>query len=200
MKGLFSSLVLFYLVHIPFHPNNTFPWIIKLYRDDIKEILGQLVASAFNLWALIFGFEARGESTLFLGVPASIFGLVIFGLSAIYLFWQLRKKENPKGFLLAAALIAFSGFLFLTRVHERYFYPVLLFLSPLSGFDKKIKRVFFILAGIHLINLYHFWWVPRINTLITFFSSRLIENLLTISNMVVFIWLLVIFRREYTKT
>ena len=201
VKAALISLTFFYLVHVPFHPDGTAAWILKLYRDDVlREVLGYLVANAFNFWGFIFGFEPKPDSTLLLGIPGAIWGYSIFASFTAYLLLRLKKKITPRNLLLAAALLSFAGFLFLTRVHERYFYLTLLFLAPLVGVEKKLKNAFWVLSGIHLANLYHFWWVPRIDFLVAVLSTKIVERSLILFNFAVFFWLLKTFRKEHAKT
>lgn len=215
LKGVILSLVLFYLVHLPYKPTVTLSWILNLYRYGIREVLGYLVANAFNFWAFIFGFEPRLDNIEMLGISAYKWGLIIFGGFVIYFLYKLPRAKDPrysrslnkikrvkdaKIYLSAAALLTFSGFLFLTRIHERYFYLTLLTLAPLLGLDERIKKVFIILSGVHLVNLYHFWWIPRIDFLVKFFSVRVVEQFLTLTNFSVFFYLVKLFKKNYAKT
>lgn len=197
--ALIISAILFYLSHIPFHPQDTAFWIVKLYRDDIREILGYLTANAFNFWGLIFGFAPRPDSTLFLGIPAYFWSFGFFGFFILYFFKSINRKSKAQAYLFGTALLVFAAFLFLTRMHERYFYLTIPFLATLVGLDRNIQKAFWLVSGVHFINLYHFWWVPPVDGLINFFSSRQIEQALIVINMAVFIWLFNIFRREYAK-
>jgi hypothetical protein len=80
-------------------------------------------------------------------------------------------------------------------MHERYFYTPAVFLAILSGLNKKILYLFIILSGIHLINLYHFWWSPKIPLLISLFSNLVVIRVLIFLNMAIFAKLL----RDYHK-
>lgn len=200
IKSALIILPLFYLVHLPFNTSLTPVWIINLYKNDVlREVLGYFVANSFNFWGLLFGFEPLPDSTLLLGIPGRIWGYSIFLSFAIYILLRLWRKITSPNILFAAALLSFAGFLFLTRVHERYFYLTLIFLAPLAGLEKKFKYPFWILSGIHLINLYHFWWTPRIDFLVNFFSLRAVEQSLILFNIGTFVWLFTAFRKEYAK-
>lgn len=200
IKTAFIAIPLFYLIHIPFNTSLTPAWIINLYKNNVlREVLGYFVANAFNFWGLLFGFEPKLDSSLIVGIPGRTWGYFIFTAFAGYFVWKLRSKISQSNILLATALLSFAGFLFLTRVHERYFYLTLLFLAPLAGFRKNIKNVFWLLSGIHLVNLYHFWWVPRIDFLVNFFSSRIVEQSLILINIGAFVWLFRTFQKDYAK-
>lgn len=201
-KSLFHALLanalFFYAVHIPFQ-ENTLTFIAHLYRYDIREYLGYLVANAFNFWALIFGFEPRSYDFGFLGLPAYLWGFLLVGLFTIYFLLRLNEGILPKKVFLSSALLSFAGFLFLARIHERYFYFTLLFLAPLVAFDRRVKHAFWALSAIHLLNLYHFWWVPRIEVLIELLSTRIVEQVIIVVNIGVFFWLLRLFHAKYAK-
>lgn len=199
LYGAFIALFIFFLTHVPFEPTETFSFILNLYRYQIREILSYLVANAFNLWSLVYGFEPRPETILFLGVPANIVGFAIYVLVLFLLIKRLNKESEIKPILLSLVILSLASFFFLTRMHERYFYLVLLFLAPLVGLDKNLKKVFIILSTVHLINLYHYWWVPNIDILVKIFSNSYIEKLLSITNFVIFLLLFKMLRKGHEK-
>lgn len=179
-------------LYFPFHPQNLLAWIITFYRRSLGGELSYITANSFNFWALVFGFKNVPEETLFLGLRAFVFGnglfLYILALSIGYLYIE-RKKINFKVLLITASFISFSAFMFLPRMHERYFYPVLILLLPIVGIDKKIRFVFLALSIIHLINLYHYFWVPKVDFLINLFSNSFVEKVIIILNIALFFFL-----------
>lgn len=194
-KTLFAFLITVFLLlalYFPFHPQNLMPWMIKFVSHSVGGELNYLVANAFNLWALIFGFDNKPDTALFLGIPIYILGNLIFLLISLVCVVTIivrRKKIDIKNILLLCSFNAFTGFMFLPRIHERYFYPVLLLLLPLTGLDKKIRYLTIILSIIHFLNLYHFFWVPKVDLLISFFSNFFVEKILIILNMICFLYL-----------
>lgn len=189
------------LIYLPFHPDNLVPWIINFYSKSLGGELNYIVANAFNFWGLVHGFNEVVETTPFLGLPSHLVGYFIYTLVAVlavYLIWSRTKLSTPKA-LFIALLFSFFAFLVLPRIHERYFYPALLLLVPLAGIDKKLRWPFFLLSGIHLVNLYHFWWVPRVEIVVEILSNRLVEQLLILFNIGVFIWLVLLFKKNYAQ-
>ena len=175
------------ILYLPFHPVNLLNWILLFYKRSLGGELGYMVANAFNFWALIFGFDNRPDTSLFLGISANIVGysaFAIIGIVVLYLF--LKNKLDIKFTLLAAVVISFAAFIFLPRMHDRYFYLTLVMLVPLAAVDKKLRNVFWAASTIHLINLYHFWWVPRIGFLMDVFSNNLVEKTLIAMNIMLF--------------
>lgn len=198
--GLLYSIFVVLVLYFPFHPENLISWIISFYSRSLNGVLGYTVANAFNLWALVFGFDNRPDSSLFLGIPANIFGYIIFTLIIVSIaFLLFRKKEKTNLILLAAAIVSFSAFLFLTRMHERYFYPSLVFMIPLAAFDKRVRRLFWISSSVHLVNLYHFWWMPKVYFLIALLSSHFVEKTIILLNIFTFLYLIYIFGKDYAK-
>jgi hypothetical protein len=196
LKGVLLTALFFYIVHLPFSSDNTLSWIYELYRCRVREILGYLVANAFNFWSFIFGFEPRSDRIPFLGLSAHIWGIGTYVVVMFYLLINLIKNKQIKRFLLAATIISFVGFFFLPRIHERYFYFVLIFLAPLVGMERKFRKIFFLTSTVFFLNLYHYWWVPRIDLVIKILSTRTIEQGLTIINFMALIWLINDFRKN----
>jgi Gpi18-like mannosyltransferase len=188
------TLVLYY----PFHPDNTLFWISDFYLNSLGGELDYIVANSFNFWGLVFGFDNVSARTLFLGLPASTLGYLAFFISSLVLlrFWK-QKIFNVKIMLMLSALIAFSAFLFLPMMHERYFYPVLLLLTPTAALYRQERVSYYMLSLIHLLNLYHFWWVPRIEFLVVLFSNRVVEMLLILFNFALFYWYVKRFKNAY---
>jgi Gpi18-like mannosyltransferase len=199
--GLLFSLILILGLYFPFHPNGLLTWVISFYLRSLNGVLGYMVANAFNFWALFFGFDNRPDTSLFLGIPANILGKGIYIVSAIAPFALLLKKNlGTKSILLMAAILSFIAFMFLPRMHERYFYPVLVLLIPIAVTDKKIRKLFYFFSTMHLLNLYHFWWVPKIGILVSILSNHLIEKTLLTLNLIFFIYLIYLFLKDYAKT
>lgn len=167
LLGLVTAVILYF----PFQPLNTLWWATSFYFKSFRGELNYLVSNAFNFWALLFGFDQRPDSFPFLGVPLNLWGLFIFFLLAVITGVKFWEKNNKQGLIQASFLLAFAGFLFLPRMHERYFYTALTFSAILGGLNKKYFWSLVALSLIHFLNLYHFWWQPKIPLLISFLSS-----------------------------
>jgi dolichyl-phosphate-mannose-protein mannosyltransferase len=107
VEGMVLAAILLYLVHIPFHPQATFDWILWFYQHGTREILGYLTANAFNFWALFFGFEPVPANRVLLGIPANVWGLTFFGTIVVYFFKLIKKRQNVKIYFFLAALLYF---------------------------------------------------------------------------------------------
>ena len=198
VKSVFLVLAVTFLLYFPFKPVNTIYWIVDFYVNSLGGELDYIVANSFNLWGLVFGFENVSVNTKILGVSSSMLGYLIFTISTAYIFfvWHFRKYKTAT-MLVMSALVSFLAFAFLPMMHERYFYPVLLLLTPAAAIYKKERNVYYVLSLIHLINLYHFWWVPRIEMLVVILSNRLVEILLILVNFAILYWYIRRFKKAY---
>lgn len=109
--------------------------------------------NAFNVWwlyypAIIF------DTSKFLGlVPYFLIGLAIFFLSYFLAIKKsLKESSTPRVYLIGAFLVLVF-FMFLTRVHERYLYPLFPLLALAMGKEKKILFIYLLLSFSHFANL-----------------------------------------------
>ena len=189
-SGGVLGTVMVIISYFPFQPLNTPWWAINFYFKSFRGELNYLVSNTFNFWALLFGFDQRLDSATFLNVPFRFWGFLIFSFFLVVISVQLWKKSNSKQFILAAFLSAFAAFLFLPRMHERYFYTALILAAILGGMRKKSLFLFIILSLIHFLNLYHFWWQPKIPFLIPFLSNLSIVRGIIVLNLAIFFYFL----------
>jgi Gpi18-like mannosyltransferase len=193
----FMSMLFFILIHIPFN-NDGLIWVFDLYRYNIREVLGYLTANAFNIWGLIYGFSPVSDSLNIFGLSAFHWGLVLYLIFIVYMFKNLSKLSINK-VVSGLTLVSLFSFLFLTRMHERYYYLVFIFLGILSGFDGKVKKLYLLSSAVFLVNLYHFWWVPRVDILVNIFSNVFVEKILIVFNLYVFLILLRRYSASYNE-
>ena len=81
---------------------------------------------------------------------------------------------------LASALLPALAFLLLTKMHERYFAPVLPFLVLSAAFSPGLWPVYLAVSFAHLANLYHNWWFPRFPAIVTWLSTTSTLDLLIV--------------------
>lgn len=152
---LFSSTFAFLTVTIlgslaffPQDPILGLPRLVLTMAGDYQAT----TLSAFNFWRL-FG-NWLPDDILFAGLPLFIWGglLYLFFISLILTgFWQ-----GKMGVYLASALSILAFFLFPTRVHERYLFPLFAFLAVAVGRRKSamLWAGYGTFSAIHLANLY----------------------------------------------
>lgn len=188
------------LLYFPFHHENLVLWIVKFYQRSLGGELSYIVANTFNVWSLFFGFDNRPDTVLFLGIPVYIIGNILFTVSALICMWfAWIKTSNTPTIIFLSSILSFCAFLFLPRMHERYFYPCLLFLTLFAGTETKIRKIFFGLAIIHFINLYHFFWVPRLDWVVSFLSIHFVEKMIILTNFLMFGLLLNFYKNNWRK-
>jgi len=178
--------LLAFILYFPFQPLNTLSWAVNFYLQSFRGELNYLVSNAFNFWALLFGFDQRSDGTTFWGIPFRLWGFLLFFLLVIIISAKLWQKTCTKQFILAAFLSSFAAFLFLPRIHERYFYTALLFSAILGSLGRKWLMIFILLSMLHFFNLYHFWWHPGIAFLTALLSNMFIIRAIIVSNIIIF--------------
>lgn len=194
---LMLLLFLMYAVYLPFLPDNTLPSAVGLYLKSFRGEIDYLVANAFNFWAFFFGFEPEPVDVLFLGFPAVWWGYFLFVLTGFLFFRKLWNSLTRENFLAAVFLFFQSAFLFLPRMHERYFFLAYLFLPPLATISRG-KICYLVMSTIFLLNLYHLWWHPKMPFLIGLLSSMVIVRGIIIINICIFLYLLINFLKDGT--
>jgi len=194
-REIFISILIIlgqvFLLYYPFHRQDTLVWAFQFYRRNLIGELHYINANAFNLWGLLFGFGEVSYKKLFLQIPLNLWGYLAYLLSLSLVIYKVVKSKinDPRYWFLAMASSSFSAFMFLPAMHERYFYPAIVILVILVTLYKKLNKVFWPIVFIHLINLYHFWWYPRVAILIKLFSNMYIERLVVLINIILFYWL-----------
>ena len=85
---------------------------------------------------------------------------------------------------------AFASFVLMTNMHERYLYPLFLYLTILAVRFRKIFWVFVSVSIINILNLYNFWWTPRIEPIIQIMSygNRVLPRILGFVMFGIFVW------------
>jgi hypothetical protein len=90
----------------------------------------------------------------------------------------------------------FAAFMFLPKVHERYLYPVFVFFPLILIKFPRFTKIFIILSVVFFINLYHWWWMPRIEFLAILFDFEIVERGLSFVNLAIFAYLFNIYLRK----
>lgn len=189
--GVFASVLLSYILFFPFQPINTLSWSYNFYIGNFQGELNNLVYNALNFWELIFGFKnipSADFKTLFFTV--SVWGKIIFTLFVLIIVIALWKNISKQRLIIASFLCAFAAFLFLPKMHDRYFYTAMIFLPIISCINKKYIVFYLLLSTIHLLNLYRFWWYPKINFIIPVLSNITVIRFIIMINILAFFTIL----------
>lgn len=180
-----------------FHPKlNLLTWIIDLYQKRILPgEIGDLTANAFNFWNILKGNKVL-DTIQYFGITARVWGFVIFLIITVALLIKLIKvKLTEEKVFELLVLVGFASFLFLTRVHERYLYPIFPFLTLLLTYNKKYIFTYIITSIIFLLNMYNLWWFPNIPFLFNLMQANngFITIVLSYINIFIFIYLFISF-------
>ena len=132
LKMIAAALASGLVVILPFSIRNGPLWIVDLYSNTLT---GYKLAAmnAFNFFALT-GANWKNDSNTLL-----VFSYAVWGMIAIVAFTLLtglfvfraaknRRVSDKYTVFISAAMLLFSVVTFGHRMHERYFFPVLLFL------------------------------------------------------------------------
>jgi dolichyl-phosphate-mannose-protein mannosyltransferase len=146
-------IALVFLLIVPFHWSNPITFLIDHYSG--YSVYQYNSINAYNLWSLI-GFW-KADSIKFLGLSYQIWGIVAFVVFFCFVMWQLHRKYEQKAAIFAVFLLMFGFFMFMTRIHERYLFPVFALLAmSWSGhftFRRVTTWIYLGLTGTYLANL-----------------------------------------------
>lgn len=185
VKATSLPLVIVGILTLPFSGANPFGWLWEIYAKKVfAEQLQLITANAFNIWAFVAGIHAKPQTLLLGPLSYKLWGTLLFGTSlipALYLVW---KKQDLKSVFWSLSAISFSSFMLLTNMHERYLYPFFPVFTIVAALNKRFLTLYWSVSGISLLNLYNFWWYPRINVIIDFlsFGNRVVPRILGLMN------------------
>jgi len=159
-KSLAISLIIFFVVTIPFFPNNPIFGPFKHLLSSLS-IYPYTSINAYNFWAL-FGWWQQDSSVVF-NLSYHLWGYILFLLIVLIIFIPIVRKKS-KAFIqsdyLIYTILSFAFFLFLTRIHERHLFPVfaLLIISACVLKSRILVLSYIILAIVNFINLFYSYY------------------------------------------
>jgi dolichyl-phosphate-mannose-protein mannosyltransferase len=191
LLSLFISMLVIVLLSLPFARGNVFVWLYNLYQNKIfVQQLHIITANAFNIWATVAGIHERPEILMLGPLSYKMWGMILFTFAYIPCLWLVIKKQDTKTIFVSLAATAFSSFMLLTNMHERYLFPLFAPLTILVGLNVVSLTPYIAISLINLLNLYNFWWFPKIDVLVNFlsFGNRLMPRILGFINFSLFIY------------
>lgn len=171
--AVIGTVVMFYLAYFPFN-GFSLTWPIRFYQANFELVNFLLSENSVNIWALIFQFKDVDSSTRFLSITLDMWGNLMFAaiaLPATFLLW--RRKFRYEFYFQYLFLISISYFYFLSRMHERYLIPAVIFSALLLFWGKKYYVNFIFFTLLHFINLYRGLFVPS-SDLLTFLARNIL--------------------------
>ena len=83
-------------------------------------------------------------------------GILLFAAAGMVAFWQVARRDDPRGLLVGALVLAVAFFALPTRVHERYLFPALAFGALLIARSWRWATLYAVLTVSFFANVY---WV-----------------------------------------
>ncbi|OGH13560.1 MAG: hypothetical protein A3H50_00270 [Candidatus Levybacteria bacterium RIFCSPLOWO2_02_FULL_37_10] len=164
LKASGISLLMFFIVTIPFFPNNP---IFGPFEHLLKSlnVYPYTSINAYNFWAL-FGWWKQDSLQVF-NLSYHLWGYILFFLIVLTIFIPLFRKKS-KSFIkldyLIYTILSFAFFLFLTRIHERHLFPVfaLLIISACIFKSRVLIASYITLAIVNFINLFYSYYYHNV--------------------------------------
>jgi 4-amino-4-deoxy-L-arabinose transferase-like glycosyltransferase len=131
---------------------------------EASETYSGLTINAFSLWRNPFSGLGdtffRGDDTVValvvggIGLTWQQTGTLLFGAVVLLALWQVARRDDMRGLLLASLLIAIAFFVLPTRVHERYLFPAVALAAPLLLSGRIWPWVYGGLSAVLFLNIY----------------------------------------------
>ncbi|KKU28927.1 MAG: hypothetical protein UX80_C0007G0006 [Candidatus Amesbacteria bacterium GW2011_GWA2_47_11b] len=143
------------LIYWPFFPTNPISGIFQISERMVK-LYTCTTCFAFNFWGLFDNW--RNDTNPFLGLPLVGWGMILLGLSYIFiLFRRPFSKHYREPYLYTTiALSVLAFFNFLTRMHERYVFSFFAFflLGAMLLKSKKLLAFYLFFSLFNTLNIY----------------------------------------------
>jgi predicted membrane-bound dolichyl-phosphate-mannose-protein mannosyltransferase len=179
ISSLAAGLGSLVLLILPFgfsvwNPGNPAHSLIDKFLQATDTYKG-LTINAFNLWrnpfsalgnTLQWGCDVAPPTckagqgvALTLGatpITWQLVGTLLFAVAALIALWQVARRDDPRGLLVGALVLAVAFFALPTRVHERYLFPALAIGALLVARSWRWATLYAVLSVSFFANVY---WV-----------------------------------------
>jgi Gpi18-like mannosyltransferase len=182
-KILSVSFAAFVVVALPFYLDTSILDLFKLYFTSYIQYPYNSL-NAFNFWA--FGGLFQPDNTQFLFMKYRMWGYLMFGLIFMYVSHFVLKNKDDKSIYIASAILFFAFFMFFTRIHERYLFPMFAPLAVAMTLDRRFSYVYVLATLTFLFNL-HFV-LEELKTGIAFPNGEFLIPVTAGINLVLFIY------------
>lgn len=177
--GLLAGIIVYLVIVLPFYSPtekagsmprflDPFYWLFDLYFRSIQDY-PYATANAFNFWTLAGG-QIQPDTMPFLGLSYLWWGNILLAAGIIYAFvCILKSRASFHSVSYFSFLVLFTSFMFMTRMHERYLLPAIIFITVCCMFEKRHLLVamtlsicvFFNQLYIYIISFDNTYWVDR---------------------------------------
>lgn len=152
VKLVLPFIFVVFLLSLPFFISQPILGFYQLFSKMISDY-SHTSLFAYNFWGIV-GFWIS-DSLTWGNLSYQNIGFILFAIYWIIICYLYLKKKLS---LYTLAALSLLGFYFLpTRVHERYLYPAIVFLSLTASIFKSRLLIFLtmVLSFFHLMNLYY---------------------------------------------
>lgn len=147
-----GAIAMMILVSLPFGLDKVFSQYVSTLNS-----YPYLSVNAYNLWGLL-GKNWASQNANFLFFTYKELGTIIIVILVLFsAFVFLKRRTSADRYFLSGSFISLTMFLFGTRMHERYLYPVMLMLLMafiMTG-SKYMMYSYLILTFCHFLNVWH---------------------------------------------
>ncbi len=177
ISSLAAGLGSLVLLILPFgfsvwNPGNPARSLVGKFLEAADTYTG-LSINGFNLWrnpfsglgnTLQWGCDVAppkcdgGVAAMLGATPITwqLIGTMLFAAAALVAFWQVARRDDPRGLLVGALVLAVAFFTLPTRVHERYLFPALAIGALLVARSWRWATLYAVLTVSFFANVY---WV-----------------------------------------
>ena len=191
--GVVSSIILFAYSISMFTDRNIFNFLQgELLPRIFSKSEPRVSTNAFNFWRIFIGNAALNQDTILFLLPTKVWGYALF-LVTYVISLKILKVVTAENIFKSLFIIGGGGFLFLTNMLDRYFFPGVAFLLILTIYQKGLFKYWLILSFIFWLNLFNQWWFPDslgILREILLWQGSFITRILAGINVIVFILVL----------
>lgn len=179
--GVSVSLFMAFILTLPFSSGNVFVYLTWIYQKKVLiDQLQIITANAFNLWAFVAGIHEKSHFLQLGPLTYQVWGYLLTAVFSIPIFIKLLKDRSEERVYISSAMFSFCIWMFMTNMHERYLYPFLVYFTLMLALNRKLLVWYLLIFCINLLNLYNFWWFPRVEILVNFlsFGDRIMPRIL----------------------
>jgi len=190
LNAVVFSLLAVLFITLPFAPEAPHNWLFRIYKDKVfAQQLHVITANGFNIWSALTGIHEQPDSLIFAIINYRTWGYIIFAGFLVLPLYKIYKKQNASSVFTTLSLVAYSSFMLLTNMHERYLYPLFPVFTIMVLLNNKLRSLYWIISLLTLFNMYHFWWYPEIGLVRSIFEygDRLLPRVMGAVNFVLFV-------------
>lgn len=116
----------------PFLVAGKFAVFVRPFLGAVKQY-AYLTMNAMNVWWPVAHGKLVSDDVRFFGISAFAIGMGLVMVSWVWAGWWAMRRRNFSDTMFAAAFCALTFFFFATEMHERYVFPVFIFLPLTLG-------------------------------------------------------------------